>query len=63
MAWQPAAYRFADLQKAVNARGEIAIGVRRSDGSQGGGVQLNPPREQQLQLSSDDELIVLTTYA
>jgi len=28
----------------------------------GGGVQLNPAREQRLQLSQGDEVTVLTTY-
>jgi len=56
-------YRFAELQRAVHSRREIAIGIRREEGVQGGGVQLNPPREQQLQLSQGDELIVLTTYS
>jgi len=55
---------FADLQRAANARGEIAIGIRRSgqDGKPGGGVQLNPGRDERLRLSEDDEIIVLTTY-
>jgi hypothetical protein len=57
-------YRFADLQRAADARGEIAIGIRRSgqDGKPGGGVQLNPGRDERLRLSEDDEIIVLTTY-
>ena len=54
-------HRFAELQRAVNSRGETAIGIRRAEGVQGSGVQLNPLREQQLQLSHGDELIVLTT--
>ena len=57
------AYRFAELQRVVNSCGEIAIGIRRTESAQWGGVQLNPPREQQLQLSQGDELIVLTTYS
>jgi hypothetical protein len=56
------AYRFADLQRAADARGEIAIGVRRAEEALGGGVQLNPPRQKRLQLFGEDELIVLTTY-
>jgi Trk K+ transport system NAD-binding subunit len=57
-------YRFADLQRAADARGEIAIGIRRSgqDGKPGGGVQLNPGRDERLRLNEDDEIIVLTTY-
>jgi Trk K+ transport system NAD-binding subunit len=56
-------YRFADLQRAADARGEIAIGIRRAgqDGKPGGGVQLNPGRDERLRLNEDDEIIVLTT--
>jgi hypothetical protein len=56
-------YGFADLIRAANAHGEIAIGIRRAgqDGKPGGGVQLNPGRDERLQLSEDDEIIVLTT--
>ena len=57
-------FSFADLQRVADARGEIAIGIRRAgqDGKPGGGVQLNPGREERLQLNEDDEIIVLTTY-
>ncbi len=57
-------YNFADLQRAANARGEIAIGIRRAGQQQTphGGVELNPRRDASLQLNQDDELIVLTTY-
>ena len=57
-------YTFADLQRAADARGEIAIGIRRAgrERKPHGGVELNPRREQSLQLNEDDELIVLTTY-
>ena len=56
-------YSFADLQRAVDARGEIAIGIRRAGqrGKPGGGVQLNPGRDERLWLNEDDEIIVLTT--
>ena len=56
-------YSFADLQRAADARGEIAIGIRRTgqEGKPGGGVQLNPGRDERLRLSQDDEIIVLTT--
>ena len=57
------AYLFAELQQAVNLRGEIAIGIRRAEGVQDGGVQLNPSRDQRLNLSAGDELIVLTTQS
>jgi hypothetical protein len=55
-------YRFADLQRAADARGEIAIGIRRTgqDGKPDGGVQLNPGRDEPLRLQ-DDDIIVLTT--
>jgi hypothetical protein len=57
-------YSFADLQRAADARGEIAIGIRRTgqDGKPGGGVQINPGSDERLRLSEDDEIIVLTTY-
>ena len=57
-------YRFADLQRGAGARGEIAIGIRRTGqhGKPGGGVQLNPGRDERLRLKDDDEMIVLTTY-
>jgi Trk K+ transport system NAD-binding subunit len=57
-------YSFADLQRAADARGEIAIGIRRTghEGKPGGGVQLNPGRDERLRLKEDDEIIVLTTY-
>jgi hypothetical protein len=56
-------YTFADLQRAADARGEIAIGIRWAgqDQTQGGGVQLNPRRDEHLKLNENDELIVLTT--
>ncbi len=57
-------YTFADLQRAADARGEIAIGIRRTgqEGKPGGGVQLNPGRDERLRLNEDDEIIVLSTY-
>jgi hypothetical protein len=57
-------YSFADLQRAADARGEIAIGIRRTgqDDKPGGGVQLNPGRDERQRLNVDDEIIVLTTY-
>ena len=57
-------YSFADLHRAADARGEIAIGIRRTgqDGKPGGGVQLNPGGDVRLRLSEDDEIIVLTSY-
>ena len=57
-------YTFADLQRAADARGEIAIGIRRAgqERTAHGGVELNPRRDEELQLDDNDELIVLTTY-
>ena len=56
-------YRFADLQRAADTRGEIAIGIRWAGQgqTQGGGVQLNPRRDEHLKLNENDELVVLTT--
>jgi hypothetical protein len=56
-------YVFADLQRAADARGEIAIGIRRWGQTRAprGGVEINPGRDERLQLNDDDELIVLTT--
>ena len=56
--------RQPDLQRGAGARGEIAIGIRRTgqDGKPGGGVQLNPGRDERLRLKDDDKMIVLTTY-
>jgi len=58
------AYSFADLQRAADACGEIAIGIRRAgqDDKPDGGVQLNPARDERLQLNQNDEIIVLTTW-
>ena len=54
---------FAELQRAADARGEIAIGIRRAgqEQSPGGGVELNPGRDERLELIADDTLVVLTT--
>ncbi len=58
-------YTFADLQRVADVRGEIAIGIRRVEEGQtkNGGVELNPGRDERLQLTENDELIVLSTYA
>ena len=56
-------YTFSDLQRLADARGEIAIGIRRAGQEQmpHGGVELNPGRDEHLELTENDELIVLTT--
>lgn len=55
---------FRDLQDAVSSRGEIALGVRiHTDVTiKNGGIQLNPERHKSWTFSSEDELVVLTTY-
>lgn len=57
-------YTFADLQRAADTRGEIAIGLRRvgDKGAPQAGVSLNPRRDEHLRLNEGDELIVLSTY-
>ncbi|MCP3866879.1 MAG: hypothetical protein GY703_02045 [Gammaproteobacteria bacterium] len=54
-------FTFLDLQRAARIRGEIAIGIRRVDQerSANGGVELNPGRNENLQLNMEDDLIVL----
>ena len=49
---------------AADARGEIAIGLRRfgGKGESDGGVRLNPGRDEHLSFSEGDDLIVLSTY-
>lgn len=58
------AYSFADLQRAADACREVAIGIRRLGlgGKSGGGVQLNPWRDERLQSNQNDEIIVATTW-
>ena len=55
---------FRDLQDAVSSRGEIALGVRiHADVTiRNGGIQLNPERHKSWTFSTEDELVVLTTY-
>ena len=59
----PGEYSFADLQRAADTRGEIAIGIQwvRQDQIRGGGVQLNPRSDEHLKLNENDKLVVLTT--
>jgi hypothetical protein len=56
-------FTFADLQRAADIRGEIAIGIRRAgqQGTPDGGVELNPRRDDPIEINDDDELIVLST--
>ena len=59
----PGHYVFDDLQKAVDQRGDIAIGLRRHQHRRNseGGILLNPGRDEQLDLTDQDELVVLST--
>jgi hypothetical protein len=54
-------YTFAQVQRAVVACGEIAIGIKRAPAERepGGGVELNPGRDALLRIQKGDELIVL----
>ena len=53
-----------ELQDAVSARGEIAIGFRLCKDSKTipGGVHLNPERDRRWAFCAEDEVVVLTTY-
>jgi hypothetical protein len=53
--------RFEDLDRAAAARGEIAIGLRRTEGPDGG-LTLNPDRDAEWTLASSDEVVVLASY-
>jgi hypothetical protein len=54
--------RFGALEHAAAARGEIALGLRRSRGSDAG-IALNPNREAEWALADGDEVVVLTSQA
>ena len=51
--------RFEDLERAGAARGEIALGIRRP----GTGLDLNPDRDAVWDLTANDEVVVLASYA
>ncbi len=53
--------RFEDLESAAAARGEIALGLRRSQGIERG-VVLNPDRNAEWSLTPGDEVVVLVSY-
>jgi len=56
----PASADFKLLEKVVAAKGEVAMGIWRGRaGHNGHHVALNPPRDDYLDLNSDDRLIVL----
>lgn len=54
--------RFEDLEHAAVARGEIALGLRRSRGTNAG-LALNPEREAEWTLVDGDEVVVLASHA
>ncbi|MBT8126949.1 MAG: hypothetical protein KJP15_05650, partial [Gammaproteobacteria bacterium] len=49
-------YAFVDLQQAADTRGKIALGIRRAGlaHTPQGGAELNPGRDEHLQLSEND---------
>ena len=51
--------RFEDLEHAAAARGEIALGLRRSADA---GLALNPDREAEWALADGDEVVVLSSH-
>ena len=55
---------FSQLQERVAGRGEIALGVKihTEQTESGGGVWLNPGKEQIWNLADEDQLVVLSTY-
>jgi hypothetical protein len=53
---------FEDLETAAAARGEIALGLRCTRPSEVG-LALNPDRDAVWNLTADDEIVVLRTYA
>ncbi len=64
---EPAVYgansslRFAELQQAAAKRGEIVIGHISTSSPQGDrGLEFNPPRDEELAITGDTRLVVLT---
>jgi len=53
--------RFEDLERAAAARGEIALGLRRSRGPDAG-LALNPDRAAEWTLADGDEVVVVTSH-
>ena len=54
--------RFADLERAAAARGEIALGLRRAEGPDAE-LALNPDRDTAWTLAPGDEVVVLGSCA
>ena len=55
----PAAANFYELQQKLAAGGEVALGIRRADGS----VALSPDKQRPLTLGPEDRVVVLTMTA
>jgi hypothetical protein len=53
---------FDEIERAAAARGEIALGLKRRVGPDAGLV-LNPDRDVELHLGSEDAVVLLTTVA
>jgi|GEM_PF-2083315 len=50
---------FHQLEKAVAEKGEIALGIYRSQAVQGRRLFLNPERKAKLNLAADDQVVVI----
>lgn len=59
----PVTARFIDIIQQATKRDEVCLGIRRGalskDATQNFGVQLNLPKDEQLELTADDHLVVL----
>jgi len=55
-------YTFFELQRAADACGAISIGIRRHRrrSAADGGIELNPGRDERLELEASDELVVVS---
>jgi voltage-gated potassium channel Kch len=59
----PGPVSFAEVVAAARARGEVALGYRKADGTRdalSGGVVVNPPKDRTVELGSDDQVIVIS---
>jgi hypothetical protein len=57
----PGQVRFEEIDRAVAAHGEVALGIRRT-GEPGSGITLNPDRALEWSLAPDDEIVVLASF-
>jgi hypothetical protein len=55
----PGRFDFAALSRALAARGDLAIGIRRAGPGGGSTIELNPERTAPLELGPEDALVVL----